>query len=190
MNFDKEFETVQIILKTECETRGVDAFILAFIKSEKQIRRIFTFLVFQSENYSSKDKEQLKKILFNNKNIYFNDFIEGIDVLLPNSLAEIYGNEYNADLNEIVKIKGERNKIFHGQLTLDGLNRDDLICRVKTIEKWCKTLGENLNNEIGYDGFRPSFEKVNINITLKNLDRVNTFIKYGEFLTKEMKNKT
>lgn len=61
MNYEQDFETNNLILKTEIETRGVDAFILSFIKCEKQARRIFTFLVFQNPVYEITDVEAVSR---------------------------------------------------------------------------------------------------------------------------------
>jgi hypothetical protein len=42
-----EFSTVQALWDSEAETRRVDALILSWTKYEKQLRRLFCFLVFQ-----------------------------------------------------------------------------------------------------------------------------------------------
>lgn len=47
MNTNHEFDTVGLIVNSTSETRGVDAFALATIKAERQLRKLFTHLVFQ-----------------------------------------------------------------------------------------------------------------------------------------------
>jgi hypothetical protein len=47
MSFQGEFQTVELIERSDAETRGVDAFALSLLKAERQLRRLFTYLVFQ-----------------------------------------------------------------------------------------------------------------------------------------------
>ena len=144
MDFDQDFSTVDLILRSDFETRGVNAFILSFIKCEKQARRIFTYLVFQNPTYTSSDYTQLRSTLSNNRRLYFSNFINGIDRISPLPLNDIYGNDYQADYAYLTQFASDRNKIFHGQVTLDGLSRQDLIDRIILIKKWCKNLGEKM----------------------------------------------
>jgi hypothetical protein len=44
---EAEFATVDLIIRSNAETRGVDAFALALLKAERQIRRLFIHLVYQ-----------------------------------------------------------------------------------------------------------------------------------------------
>lgn len=186
MNFIQEFETVDLILKTSSETRGVDAFILSLVKAEKQIRRIFTFLIFQNPPYTFADFRSLRTTLANNRRIYFLDFIKGIDLILPKTVKDIYGANYDLDLAKFLLYTQDRNKIFHGQITDAGLSRLDLIIRVDDIKKWCNHLGAELNKEIGYDGFSQSFKKSNVNLGLRNLEKFETISKYELFLRAEI----
>ena len=186
MNYSEDFATVDLILKSSLETRGVDAFTLSLIKSEKQIRRIFTFLIFQHNSYSIKDNKVLRQTLANNRNIYFNGFINGINLILPKTLKEIYGQDYDNDFRNLNEFTKDRNKIFHGQITAKGLSRKDLIIRINHIQKWCETLGNNVKYEIGYDGFSDSFNKSPLDLTLNNLDKFDTIDNYKLFLKKEL----
>jgi hypothetical protein len=47
MSYSAEFESVNLIVQSQTGTRGVDAFALALIKAECQIRRLFTYLIYQ-----------------------------------------------------------------------------------------------------------------------------------------------
>jgi hypothetical protein len=44
MSTEEEFATVSLILGSQAETRGVDAFALSLIKAERQIRKLVTHL--------------------------------------------------------------------------------------------------------------------------------------------------
>ena len=48
MSFADEFAAVDWLVQSGVETSGVDAFALALIKAERQIRRIFTYVIFQN----------------------------------------------------------------------------------------------------------------------------------------------
>lgn len=185
-NFKSDFGTVDLILESSYETRGVDAFALSIIKTEKQIRRVFTYLIFQNPTYSIKDYNELRRTLASNTKIYFTGFISGIDLILPQSLKHIYGENYENDIQKVVEFTKERNKIFHGQITKDGLTRDDLISRVEHLKVWCENISEKLIVEIGYDGFSDSYKKSSLDLKLKNLDKFDTIEKYSGFLKKEV----
>ncbi|MBL0056739.1 MAG: hypothetical protein IPP31_11280 [Chitinophagaceae bacterium] len=186
MNFTEQFASVDLIINTNFETRGVDAFALSLIKAEKQIRRIFTFLIFQNPTYSLSDLRQLRTTLANNRRVYFQGFIAGINLILPRDLQTIYGADYIIDLNKFLLYTQDRNKIFHGQITDAGLSRADLMARVDDIKKWCKHLGTEVQKEIGYDGFSQSYIKTATPLALNNLNRFDTIVNYEQFLRTEV----
>ena len=186
MDFVQDFATVDLIINSTFETRGVDAFALSLIKAEKQMRRVFTFLVFQNPAYNNGHYPDLRRTLAKNNRMYLDSFIKGVDMILSRPLSEIYGDQYVndfADLNEFIK---DRNKIFHGQITANGLSREDLIERVNHIKNWCKNIADKLKIEIGYDGFGDSFCKTELKLTLKNMDKFDTISKYKNFLKDEL----
>jgi hypothetical protein len=80
----------------------------------------------------------------------------------------------------------DRNKIFHGQITANGLTREDLINRVNHIKLWCKNIADKLELEIGYDGFGNSLRKSKLSLTLNNLDKFDTIAKYQDFLKNDL----
>ena len=47
----KEFETLDRLWDCKAETRRVDALILSWVRFEKQLRRLFSFLVFQHPGF-------------------------------------------------------------------------------------------------------------------------------------------
>jgi len=184
MNYNQDFETVNLILASNSETRGVDAFTLSWIKAEKQMRRVFTFLIFQNPNYNKDSLFDLRRTLAENKNIYFRHFIKGINLILSKQIKDIYGDNYDEDIIKILSFAKDRDKIFHGQITASGLTRDDLLKRVDHIKRWCKKLDDKLSSEIGYNGFSNSFCKSTIDLTINNLEEYETIAKYKAFLTK------
>lgn len=75
MSFKDEFVTVDLIKAFNAETGGVDAFALALIKAERQMRKLVTHLVFQFPCFQSNDVIKLRTALANNPRVYFEGFI-------------------------------------------------------------------------------------------------------------------
>ena len=46
-NFESEFEVIEYLLNSNNESRAIDSFSLSLLKIEKQIRKIFTHLIYQ-----------------------------------------------------------------------------------------------------------------------------------------------
>ena len=161
--YEDEFSTVELILKSGAETRGVDAFALSLIKAERQARRLLTFLVFQSPAFGTADGRALRKTLASSKQVFFAGLIAGIDALAPLTVRDLVGPEYDRLWARFVEFARHRNKIFHGQLTVVGVRRNQLLQNVHDIQLWCESLGRGGVQELGYDGFdRNSFRKSTI----------------------------
>ena len=160
MNYEAEFAIVDLILASDFETRGVDAFSLCVLKMERQMRRLFTHLVYQCPDFNAGDVPELIKVLSDNKKIYFRHFIAGIDSIYSKTVSDIYGATYQDSLRNVEEALSVRNKVFHGQLTGNGLSREELLAMVLNIRCWCSTLAASFLSEYGYDGFaRDSFQK-------------------------------
>jgi len=160
MNFMSEFRTVDLIIASEANTRGVDAFALSLIKAERQLRKCFTHLIYQFECFGPADIKNLRDTLASNKRVYFEGIENGFNTLHPITVKALVGVDYDrlrGRLNEAIE---HRNKIFHGQLTDKCLSREDLIDFVYDIRAWCDILARKANDSFGYDGFsRNSFQK-------------------------------
>src|ERR1051326_5074316 len=63
MSFEAEFSTVDVLLASNAETRGVDAFALTLIKAERQLRRVFTFLIYQQPAFRHEHVPALRHAL-------------------------------------------------------------------------------------------------------------------------------
>lgn len=155
-----EFETVDLIVSSNTETRGVDAFALALIKAERQLRKLFTHLVFQFPCFSATDVPKLREILASNKKVYFEGIEKGINNLAPTPVETLIGHEYPNLRIRLTEAISHRNKIFHGQLTDKNLDRAELLAFVRDIKRWCVLLGVGATENFGYDGSaRNSFQK-------------------------------
>ena len=160
MSYSAEFEIVDLIRNSSSETRGIDAFSLSLIKTERQMRRLFTYLIYQFPCFGAADIYSLRETLGGNDKVYFKGVERGFNALYPRSIENLIGPSYPHLCARIKDATDYRNKIFHGQLTMKYLSRDDLFKFVDDIRLWCKTLATAALSEIGYDGFaRNSFQK-------------------------------
>jgi hypothetical protein len=156
----KEFETVELILNSSAQTRGVDAFALSLIKAERQLRRLVTHLIYQFPCFGPDHITGLRQTLGKYHNVYFDGFEKGFDALYPQNIKDLVGLAYDESRQRVHAAIQVRNKIFHGQLTDLYLTRDDLLGYITDVRAWCEALAENTSAEFGYDGFaRPSFQK-------------------------------
>jgi hypothetical protein len=153
MSYCEEFKTVDLLINSDAETRGVDAFALTLIKAERQIRKLFTYLVYQFPCFSPSDFEGFRNTLAENSNVYFQGFVRGIDAIYPRSVRYMIGPDFEHLYGELKQAIDYRNKIFHGQLTGRCLRRDDLLGMAASNRKWCRKLAEEAQAEFGYDGF-------------------------------------
>ena len=184
-NYQAEFKTVDLILASDAVTRGVDAFALCLIKCERQLRRLVTYLVFQSPAFAIEHVEALRRALLNSNRVYFEGFEKGFDTLYSRTVRELIGPQYPAIRVRLTEATQYRNKIFHGQLSAESLSREQLIQLVTTIRDWCERLANSAQEEIGYDGFgRDSFRKSDkphfsdhLKIRFENVEAYATFIR-------------
>ena len=160
MSIAEEFATVSLILNSQAETRGVDAFALSLIKAERQVRKLVTHLVYQFPVFAPSDVAALRNALGASRRVYFEGFLSGFDALYPRSVQDLVGSEHARLKARVDEAIDHRNKIFHGQLTARSLTRQDLVDLTTDIKVWCTSLGTSAGAEIGYDGFgRNSFQK-------------------------------
>lgn len=157
-SYRREFSTIDVLLGSRLETRGVDAFALCIIKMERQLRRLFTFSIFQFPCFADVSIQDLKTTLVGER-IYFEGFIKGFEMLHPVTIADLIGSEYSRLCPSLAVVTKHRNKIFHGQTTGHELSRDALLGYVSDLQQWCRLLGEGARNYLGYEGFDDSFRK-------------------------------
>lgn len=154
INYENEFEIINYLLNSKIESRAIDSFSLSFLKIEKQIRKIFTHIIYQHKCFDNSDKSKIINILSTNRNIYFRDLINGINLIYCKEIKEIYGENFNEDFKSINNLKDYRNKIFHGQLTGKNLSRLDLEGFVEIMKRWSFQISKSFQDEINYDGFQ------------------------------------
>ncbi|MCE9564640.1 MAG: hypothetical protein K8U57_21615 [Planctomycetes bacterium] len=159
MGFAEEFATVDLLLKSETETRGIDAFALTLIKSEKQLRRLVTHLIYQFPAFNGTHILLLRDALAKNRQVYADGFRIGFNALYRKSIRQLIGLEHDGLLKRLDEATKYRNKIFHGQLTHDSLSRQELLDYVRDMRRWCELLAKGATEEFHYDGCGDSFRK-------------------------------
>jgi hypothetical protein len=187
-NYSQEFETVDVVINSTARTCGVDAFALSVIKTERQIRKLVTHLIYQFPCFGPGDIPSLRQTLVDNRRVYFDGFENGFNALYPRSISELVGGDYQRLHDRIREAVDHRNKIFHGQLTSYNLTHDDLLAYVGDVRTWCKTLAGSALTEFGYDGFAwNSFRKSAIRDLEKRLNiQIANVAEYEEFVRQYM----
>ncbi len=159
-SFVDEFRSVDAVIDSGVKTAGVDAFALSLLKVERQARRLVTYLVFQSPCFDRTDVPALRKLLAENRRVYFNGFLHGFDALYSRPLEQLVGAEFGVLRARLDDASEHRNKLFHGQLTVGSLSRTELFAFVADLRRWSELLSDAGESEIGYGGFgRSSFCK-------------------------------
>lgn len=150
-NVAEEFATIDLLLPSDTTTGRTDAFILAYTKLDKQIRKVFTYLVYQFDGFSS--SSNIIDVIAADSRLYPRNFIKGFDSLYNRSFEDILGEKYiDFRDNELERISGYRNKILHGQVTGQRLSADDLTQEVTLIREIVELIAEKMSEEIGFDG--------------------------------------
>lgn len=166
-----EFATVEAIWYTDGETRRVDALILTWVKYEKQLRRLFSFFIFQHPMITASKLDQVITAFAENRNLYPETFISGIKQLGVTPIPKLLGSTHTQLWTEIKRIKKYRNKLMHGQLTGQGIKSSQLEQDVFHIVKWISAVAQAANAAFGYDGLKRNtyFQaKASANIHVQN----------------------
>ncbi|RWH50054.1 hypothetical protein [Mesorhizobium sp.] len=183
--FEDEFRPVDDILRSGHRTRGVDAFTLTYLRAERQIRKIFTHLIFQSEAFDHKNSQQLRQALHDAPDLSFKKLTDGIQRLANVTVAELVGAEYDRLFKVLQKAKRYRDKLFHGQLPDQYVSTEEFIQIERDIRTWCELLAAGALKHIGYDGILDSHRKLKRPEIVKRVTELVPNLKaYEEFLKK------
>ncbi|MBB6580362.1 hypothetical protein [Ralstonia solanacearum] len=93
MSFTDEFAVVDLVLGSQLPTRSVDAFALSVVKMDRQLRRLFTYLVFQSPAFTLEHIGELRAVLGASRQAYFEGFERGFNALYQHPIEHLVGNE-------------------------------------------------------------------------------------------------
>jgi hypothetical protein len=156
----EEMATVDAVLASGATTRRTDAFVLTWVKMEKQLRRLFSFIVYQHPAFAKRHENALVKVFVDHKRLGVDSFIKCINALGTKTVEDLVGQEYAYYRTEIERIKKYRNKILHGQITGENLQSPQLEKDINLLRKWIEDLAKAGLNAFGYDGIaRNAFRK-------------------------------
>lgn len=156
---EREFAVVEQLIQSGWPTAGVDAASLAIIKTERQMRRLFTHSAFQSAAFERNDVAPLRKALADRRRIGFAEMRRGFEKLSGVEIAAILGDKENGYEAGIARVRRYRNKLFHGQLTEDSLTFGELASLARKLSAWSHDIGAACNAHFGYEGFDRSYVK-------------------------------
>ena len=149
-----EFATVTALWESHAVTRRVDALALSWIKYEKQLRRLFSFLVFRHPKVTEEELDTVIAAFAENRDLYPETFISAMRALGVPPLPDLMGEPYERLWPEIERIKQYRNKIMHGQNTGKKLSTPVLERDVQHLIDWISSLAGAADRTFGYDGIR------------------------------------
>lgn len=150
----QEFATVTALWDSVGKTKRVDALVLCWVKYEKQLRRLFCFLVFQHPKITDECVEAVVALFAKSRDLNPELFIKAIEALGVKTIPELLG-ERHADLaREIFRIKGIRNKLIHGQVSSKNITSKQLERDVLWIVEWVDHLATGADHAYGYDGLK------------------------------------
>jgi hypothetical protein len=150
----EEFATVETLWHSTGKTRRVDALMLSWVKYEKQLRRLFCFFVFQHPKIAGNQIDAVIMVLAENRNLYPETFIAGIEALGVTSVPDLLGPSHAELWRHINRIKKYRNKLMHGQITGQNIKSPQLERDVLWIVEWVGCLASAAENTFGYDGLK------------------------------------
>ena len=148
----QEFATVAAVWESEGPTRRVDSLLLCWVKYEKQLRRLFCFLVFQHHQITEVQVETVVAVLVANRQLNPQTFSKAINALKVASVEQLVGTDYKALHQEIGRIKRYRNKVMHGQVSGQGITSRDIERDVGILIAWVAALAAGAQAKLGYDG--------------------------------------
>jgi hypothetical protein len=148
----KEFETVQAVIRSDGSSRRVDALLLTWVKYEKQLRRLFCFLVFQHASVDKENLEDMVEAISGNNRLYPETFQKGINQLNNGNVADLVGDRYSKLSAELTRIRAYRNKLMHGQITGQRISSRTLERDVHILVDWIAALAAGASQSFGYDG--------------------------------------
>lgn len=150
----QEFATVEAMWSSVAETRRVDSLLLSWIKYEKQLRRLFCFLVYQHPSITEKTVDSVIAAMAQNKFLYPETFIRGIRALGVTSVPTLIGQNYTQLAAEVARIRKYRNKLVHGQASGLSIQSSQLERDVMWLIRWITELAVGADAAFGYDGLR------------------------------------
>lgn len=158
---EEELQTVQLLIDSKAKTRLTDAFTLLYVKSEKQLRKIFVFIAYQSPDLQRLPAKEINASVASLKHLQSKHYIKGINQIYQKTFSDVLGADYSRLNPEMERIRTTvRNKILHGQPTGLSLDEPQLKREIHLLREWLTCVFNSFRSEIGFGGFeRNTFRK-------------------------------
>ncbi|MGH7874633.1 MAG: hypothetical protein ACREQO_20780 [Candidatus Binatia bacterium] len=169
-----ELATVDAVLACAGSTRRVDALALMWIKVEKQLRKLFCYLLYRNPAVSDANLEEYVRVLAEERRLSPGAFIKCFDALSTTSLRDIVGLDYDANWREIKRIRRYRNTLLHGKISGQKITSRQLERDIVFLRRWVESVAKSCDQVIGYNGIgRNTFRKA------KEKQKITTQSPYG-----------
>lgn len=150
----EEYHTVEVIYHSSGSTRRVDALLLAWIKYEKQLRKLFCFFVYQHQAITRANITGIMDAMAGNRDLNPTTLQNCIAALGVTPVPVLVGNNHAALKKELDRIKKYRNKLMHGQVSGQSIQSRQLERDIIWIIEWMSALADGADKAFGYDGLR------------------------------------
>jgi hypothetical protein len=136
----EEFLTVETIWHSSGSTRRVDALLLSWIKFEKQLRKLFCFLVYQHPNITRVNITTIMMAMAGNRGLNPASLQDCIAALGVTPVPTLVGTRHVMLKKDLDRIRKYRNKLMHGQISGQGIKSVQLERDVLLIIDWMSNL--------------------------------------------------
>jgi hypothetical protein len=153
-----EFKTVASIWNLGASTSFLDALVLCWVKHEKQLRKLFSFILYRHPFVDSGNFRDIERTMAANKRLFPESFMREIEVVGGVAIPDLVGPRYDELFRKIAQIHTYRDKVMHGQVSATGIGPKKLQDDALVIIEWIDLLGAGAEAAFGYDGVvRDSF---------------------------------
>jgi hypothetical protein len=185
-----EFATVESLWVSSAQTRRTDSLLLTWVKYEKQLRRLFCFLVFQHSSITEQTIDSVITTLAENRNLNPRTFMAAIKALGVLPISKLLGKDHTHLSRDVARIQKIRNKLMHGQITGQKIRSSQLEKDVMLLINWVSCLADGAETAFGYDGlsrntFRKAKSVAKINVSKYPFGNVSEFKSWIRTLSKK-----
>ncbi len=185
-----EFSTVELLWQSRAQTRRTDSLLLAWVKYEKQLHRLFCFLVFQHPSINEQTIDSAITALVDNRRLNPRTFMAAIKALGVISIPELLDEDHARLSTDVSRIQRIRNKLMHGQITGQKISSPQLEQDIILLIDWISCLADAAETHFGYDvlgrnTFRKAKSVAKINVDKYPFGSVSEFRKWLSDLSKK-----
>ena len=129
----KEFRTVEALWNLDATTPYLDALILSWVKYEKQLRKLFGFLMYQHPFATDDTRKDIELAIASNKKLYPESLSREIEAIGGKPISKLVGPSHDDLSKKLKKIGKYRDKIMHGQVSGGDIKAEELRTDILTL---------------------------------------------------------